>query len=239
MDPTVSDFYTKNPAADYMAQYEFSHGPRLDAIAARYDLKSLRGRVLDVGGGLGFLGKRLDPSVDYWVIDGAEITEEQRLCKGTWIKADLDHDEFSRHDASGFGPTGQRDTMRYTDRHLGSFQTAFCLETLEHLFAPYHCLVEIKKLVKLDGIIYLSVPPISVWHNVVYPALLWPPENFMQFLGQMALPITDFWEYKPTTVGWPAYTFRCINRPWSEKKLMFEKQELKFRDASPLECTNL
>src|SRR5665213_1148785 len=129
IDPTVSDFYTKNPAADYMAQYEISHGPRLDAIAARYDLKSLRGRVLDVGGGLGFLGKRLDRSVDYWVIDGAEITEEQRLCGGHWEKRDLDHDSLALDWVDGNGSPAR-------------FDVAFFLETLEHCGNPHHALVE-------------------------------------------------------------------------------------------------
>lgn len=242
IDPTVSDFFIKdNPG--YLAEYDHSHGPRLDALVARYGLDKLRGqRILDVGGGLGFLGKRLDRSNDYWVIDGAEITPEQRLCRGNWLKADLDHDTFSRHDIPGFGPTGLRDVMIYTDRHLGSFDAAFCLETLEHIGNPHHALVEIKKLVKPDGDIYISIPTETVWHNAPMPTLLWPENpNFRLFLQQMALPILDFYHYTPATVGWPAYTYRCRNAAWTEnpRRLLFPKDEAKFLGATPLQATNL
>lgn len=226
MNPTVTDFYTKAPELGYLAEYDRSHGPRLDALVARYDLKSLCGRVLDVGGGLGFLGKRLHEDVDYWVIDGAEVPVEQRLCKGGWARRDIDHDQFSYALTS--------DSYDKTP-----FDTAFFLETIEHIGNPHHALVEIKKLVKPDGLIHISIPTETVWHNIPYPGLMWPPTNFIQFLGQMALHVLDFWTYVPATVGWPAYHFVCRNRPWSQKVLAFPKEEAKFRDATPLECTNL
>lgn len=220
---TVTDFYQK---ASYEESYDSQHGARLDEVVRHHDLKSrLAGkRVVDIGGGMGFLGKRLDPSTDYWVIDGAEIAEKDRLCAGEWKKFDLDHDHFGSY----------RDTSLE-----GPFDAAFCLEVLEHLSNPYHCLEQIKRLVKPDGDVYLSIPPISVTHNVVYPGLLWPRQNWEIFLAQMALPIIEYWQYQPKDRGWPAECYLCRNATWSEKRLVFPKQESKFTDCTPLEATNL
>lgn len=181
---------------------------------------------------MGFLGELLDSSTDYWVVDGAQIPLENRLSRGWWQFNDLDHDEFGRPILRAL----QRD-------HVGlgqqQFDTAFCLETLEHLSNPYHCLSEIKKLVKIGGDVFLSVPTESVTHNVVYPGLLWPFPNFQVFLEQMALPVRDFYVYQPTGRGWPAYQFKCENRPWSEKVPLFQKSDAKFRSCTMLEMTNL
>ncbi len=222
MNDTVQAFYEKDT---YQEPYDSQHGARLDELVKHCDLKArlVGKRVVDVGGGLGFLGKRLDPSMDYWVIDGAQIEEKDRLRSGQWRQVDLDRDHFEMH--------------RPLDGEL--FDTAFCLETLEHLSNPYHCLEQIKRLVKEGGEVYVSIPPESVWHNVVYPGLLWPKQNFEQFLGQMALEIVEAWTYVPQGRGWPAYTWRCINRGWQHKRMAFPKTEEKFRLATPLEMTNL
>ncbi len=222
MNDTVASFYAKD---SYQESYDSQHGARLDAVIEHHDLKNrLAGkRVVDIGGGMGFLGKRL-PGVDYHVIDGAEIAEKDQLCPGVWHQFDLDHAHFgSYHDTIMQGP----------------FDAAFCLETLEHLSNPYHCLEQIKRLVKPDGEVYISIPPESVTHNVVYAGLLWPAQNFAQFLGQMALEIVDAWVYTPKDRGWPAYQFKCLNRGWDQKRMLFPKGEEKFRLATPLECTNL
>ena len=231
MDDSVANFFSKNAADGYARQYELDHGPRLDAMLSHWGLiESLKGkRVLDVGGGLGFLGKRLDPSTDYWVIDGATVAPEQRLCKGRWIRSDLDHSRFSfgelADDGSGF--------MGVTP--IPEFDVAFCLETLEHLTNPYHCLAEIKKLVKEDGEIIISIPHANVTHNYIYPALMVDPSNFAQFLGQMALPVRDYWLWSK---GWNAHHFKCSNRPYREKVMLYPKQEAKFVEATPVEMVN-
>lgn len=231
MNQTVTDFFAKNAGESYADRYRLDHSPRLQALLDHYGLReSLKGkRVLDVGGGLGFLGELLDPSTDYWVIDGAEIECKQRLCKGDWLRFDLDHDTFGSYRNTAF---------------CGSFDAAFCLETLEHLGNPHHVLVEIKKLVKPDGDIFISIPTEEVTHNAPYPGLLWPPQNFIQFLGQMALPLAEptresAYIYQPKDRGWPAYQFRCRNDPWEKKRLAFPKAEAKFLPLTPLEATNV
>jgi SAM-dependent methyltransferase len=235
MDASVTNFFAKGLEEGYAATYRLDHSPRIRALLDRYGLKeTLKGkRVADIGGGLGFLGELLDPTTEYYVLDGAETTPSQRVSKGHFIKVDLDRDRFGTDqwvcDMSQGGFAGHI---------LPKMDAGFALEVLEHLSNPYHALVELKKLVKEDGLIYLSVPSESVWHNVVYPALLWPPGNFLQFLGQMSLHVVDHWEYKPTVRGWPAYHYTCLNKPWSHKKMAYEKTEAKFLHATPLECTN-
>lgn len=219
-DESVTQFYTKNAAEGYLNTYDVQHGPRLDAMVAQWDLKNRFAgkKVVDVGGGLGFLGKRLDESTDYWVIDGAKVRGEDKLCKGHWASLDIDLDPFGVMTTGGW-----------------YFDAAFCLETLEHLTNPYHCLAEIKKLVKPDGDIYISLPHENVWHNAVYPALLWPEQNWEQFLGQMALPIKERWMW---TKGWNARHWWTKNRPYSEKVMLYPKQEAKFLNATPIEMVN-
>lgn len=239
MDPTVTNFFTKNAEANYLAEYDHSHGPRLDAMINHFNLGNLKNqRIVDVGGGLGFLGKRLDPSNDYWVIDGADVLPEQQLCKGQWINTDLDHSSFGSYSTLVVEQVSGDGIASHTVQ-MSQFDVAFFLETLEHIGNPHHALVEIKKLVKPNGNILISIPTENVWHNAPYPSLLWPQSNFVQFLEQMALPVVESWEYQPKTVGWPAYHFMCRNEAWSNKKLLFPKAETKFHDATPLQCTNL
>ena len=94
-------------------------------------------------------------------------------------------------------------------------------------------------MVKIGAPIYLSIPTETVTHNTPYASLLWPRQNWETFLLQMALPFDDFFVYQPANRGWPAYCYRCLNRPWREKRLVFPKQEEKFLDCTPLEATNL
>lgn len=236
MDATISNFFDKNPGSEYAREYEYSHGPRLTAMVNHFGFDKLRDqKIADIGGGLGFLGKRLDPSNDYWVIDGADSSSDQRVSKGHYIKADLDHDNFGTNSLVEYQGFGSWSAGPGTN----TFDIAFFLETLEHCGNPYHALVEIKKLVKIGGMIVISIPTETVTHNSPYPSLLWPVSNFQMFLAQLALPVRDFWHYQPASVGWPAYHFVCENRPHSEKVMLFPKHEEKFVDCTILQATNL
>jgi len=225
LDSTVEGFYTKNAEEGYAAEYDRAHGPRLDALLKHPILSNLKGqKIADIGGGLGFLGKRLDPSNDYWVFDGAECPEDNKVAKGTWVPCDIQRDSFGHPSALTYG------------KIIPRFDIAFCLEVVEHLSDPYHCFVEIKRLVKPNGLIVISIPTEKVWHNVVYCGLLWPSQNFEQFLDQMALPRLAAWKYEPE---WQAYHWITRNAAWTESKMLYPKAEPKFRGKTPLEMTNL
>lgn len=62
------------------------------------------------------------------------------------------------------------------------------------------------------------------------------PRSFAQWLGQMALPIESYWLWDK---GWNAHHFVCRNAAWSEKVMLFPKQEQKFFNATPVEMVNL
>lgn len=239
MDPTVAGFFDK-PVEGYEQLYRLDHSPRIRALLDRYDLvNQLKGkRIVDVGGGQGFLGEMLDKSTEYWVIDGATVPPNKRLCKGTWYQTDLDYDRFAESNPviqdTWVGGGGGFHSCAWPQ-----FDTAFCLETLEHLKSPYHCIEQLKMFVKRDGDIFLSVPTETVWHNTPNPSLFWPPQSFAQWLQQMALPVLDFYVYEPKVRGWPAYQYRCRNAAWTEAVMRYPKQEAKFIGKKPHEYANL
>jgi 2-polyprenyl-3-methyl-5-hydroxy-6-metoxy-1,4-benzoquinol methylase len=222
MNQTIDNFYRKEGLDDYVRLYRLDHSPRIAAMIDRYNLKEgLKGkRLVDVGGGLGFAGELLDESTDYTVIDGAIIEESQKLCKGNWVKVDLDYDRFG-------------------EGRKSLYDTAFCLEVLEHCVSPYHCIEQLKNIVKQNGDIFISVPTETVTHNTPYPSLFWPPRNFAQWLNQMALPIVDFYVYQPNHRGWPAYQYHCRNAAWVEAQILFPKTESKFIGKTPQQMANL
>ena len=224
MDSTVIDFYNKNLDSDYAGNYLKEHSPRLDAFINHFDLKSITGqRIADFGGGLGFLGSKLDQSNKYWVFDGFDTPKDKYVCELSKFTCDLDRDNF----ADGYNKLYEI---------YGKFDVGFCLETLEHLISPYNCLAEMKKLVKENEYIYISVPNIRMTHNYIYPALMWNRENFEQFLNQMALPVEEYWLFDG---DWPSDTYKCINLNWKESKMLFYKDEDKFRGKTPLEAVNI
>ena len=222
MDPSVTSFYTKNPEEGYIDTYDIQHGDRLDKIVSRWGLDKLRDiKLADVGGGLGFLGKRLDSRVNYWVFDGAEHPVEKRVARGTWVRTDIQRDEFGKE-------------------YYTTFDFTVCLETVEHLSDPYHCLVQMKTMTVKDAPICISIPTDTVTHNVVYPSLFYPRQNWEVFLAQMALPILDYWQYEPAPgKGWPANCYLTRNADWREARMYYPKYESKFFGRTPLEYTNL
>ncbi len=231
IDPSVQGFFTKG-GNEYETLYRLDHSPRIRALLDRYDLvNQLKGKqIVDVGGGQGFLGEMLDSSTDYWVIDGADVPPEKRVCKGHWTTLDLDHAGFSSPYSSGIDGALP---------HPRQFDAAFFLETIEHLQSPYHAVVQLKEIVKRDGFIYISTPTETVWHNTPYPSLFWPPQSFVQWLGQMALQVVDFYTYEPKERGWPAYQYTCLNRDWIHAQMLYPKQESKFQGKKPHEYANL
>jgi len=112
----------------------------------------------------------------------------------------------------------------------------FCFETIEHLTNPYSCLLEIKKSLKRDGILYLSIPHQNTTHNTIYPGLLYPVENFIKFLSQMAFEIQDFRFHDKC---FSQNVFILKNKDWNHSKMLWHKDENKFRNIPPHISVNL
>lgn len=70
-----------------------------------------------------------------------------------------------------------------------SFDVALCLETLEHLENPHHCLWEIKRVLKDGGLFIASIPNPGILHPCIYPGLF-ELKNFREFLKLNSFEIT-------------------------------------------------
>lgn len=217
MNEAVSNFYI-NQSND---GYEKQHGARLNFVFNRYNLNSVKNEgIADFGGGHGFFIKKFDSSNHRYILDGANINSKELNDLGI---------DYLRRDLN---------IISDNDTHFCSpLDKVFCFETLEHLHSPYKCLEYIKSITKIDGEIYISVPDKECHHNTFYPGLLYPESNFVQFLEQMAFRIEDqvFSDH-----SFKSWIYKCINRPWNEKKLKYSKgTEEKFWNATIEQVVNL
>ena len=170
-------------------------------------------KIADIGCGLGFIYNRLDEKIkpNYFGFDGAP----------------LDNSPFQYE---------QVDLDNFHTTYENYFDVAFCFETLEHLTNPYACLIEIKKMLKDNHVLYITIPEVTTQHNTIYPGLMYPKENFEVFLKQMAFQIVD---YKVHSKCFYQNVYTCINRDWSHSQMLWYKHESKFHNVPPHIHSNL
>lgn len=196
-------------------EYEKSHKERLDFLVEDLKLTQLENKtIVDIGCGLGFIWHRLPSTIqdNYHGYDGSSIEHPPF----TYTQVDLDN--FS---------TGLDNC----------FDVAMCFETLEHLTNPYACLLETKKILKInEGILYLSIPEERTTHNTIYPGLIYPKSNFDVFLQQMAFEIIDC---RLHTKCFSQHVYTLVNKDWSWCKMLWHKTEDKFRNIPPHVAINL
>ncbi len=213
MDNFVNNFYKLDGHS--IEQYERSHKPRLDFLVEDLKLAEIKNSsVGDFGCGYAPMFRRLPKNDNfYFGFDGDSSRAAAEYC--CYRKVDLNL------------PIEQTDDL---------LDVAFCFETLEHLTNPYVCLTEIKRILKKDGLLYLSIPHDSCTHNTIYPGLLYPVENFKEFLGQMAFEIED---HRIHNKAFSQHVFTLRNKTWAFSKMKWEKTEDKFRNVSPQVAVNL
>lgn len=218
IDPSVQGFYAKNPTTGYIDEYDRSHATRINYVIDQFGLRDLRGaKVLDVGCGMGNFFARLDKSNHFVGVDGADIPQDKRLCDFTLYTADLNR-PFAEI-------VGEKD-----------FDVCIVSEVLEHLRDDYTCLEEIKRLVKPNGVVIITIPAWDCWHNWVRPGHMHPKENYEVFLGQLALEIVEYRYWKD---GWQCHCWKTLNRGYEFSRMVFPKQESKFYGKTPIEYVNL
>jgi len=127
-------------------------------------LKGVTGKtILDIGCGEGsFLEELRDAKNDVFGIDASQTG--QLACRAKGIDCAL-------IDIS-------RETFPYAD---DMFDIVLCFETLEHIENPHHCIWEIKRVLKENGIFIVSIPNPKILHPYLYPGLFCF-KNFKTFL---------------------------------------------------------
>lgn len=196
-------------------EYDKSHKERLDFLVKDLHLNSLKDKkIADVGCGLGFIYNRLNPEIqkNYQGYDGTSI----KNAPFKYQKIDLDN--FIKVKEENF------------------FDLVLCFETVEHLTNPYNCLLGIKKILKENGIVFLTIPSPETEHNTIYPSLIYPTENFTAFLFQLAFEIID---HKKHNKSFHQELFILRNKDWSHSKMLWQKSEEKFRNIPPHISINL
>lgn len=222
-EDTVENFYSGYREAE---DYEDGHSPRYDFLVEDLKLYEIENsKVADFGCGLGSIFGRLpqDKGNDFHGFDGSnpeDVSKYKFANTFTYHQQDLN--------------------LPFADKFLEEnnfqFDIGMSFETWEHIPNLYQCIVEIKKLIKKGGTIYISIPHENMTHNTFYPGLLYPVENFANFLAQMSLEIKDH------TVHRKAHTqhvFTLENHGWDKSRMYFHKSEEKFRNIPPLVAINL
>ena len=206
------DFY-KTYGHSY-EEYERSHKPRLDFLVEDLNLNELTDKnIADIGCGLGFIYNRLSPDIqkNYYGYDGADFENPPF----NYEKVDLDNFNTNKNEF---------------------FDAVLCFETIEHLTNPYNCLLEIKNILKKDHLLYLTVPEATTQHNTIYPGLLYPIQNFIKFLEQMAFEIV---EIRIHDKSFYQNVFILKNLDWSHSSMLWRKEDDKFRNIPPHVAINL
>lgn len=206
-----------------LSDYERSHEPRLDFLIKDLNLdKLMNSKIGDFGCGSGRLLYKLPQNQGntYYGFDGADWAIEEYRKHYFHYDVNLDTPFYD-------------EIWKQEDIKL---DIALCFEVIEHLTAPYNLLVEIKKFLKNDGILYLSIPDADCKHNTLYPGLIFPKENFMLFLRQMAFSILRCVRHDK---AFSQNVFTLQNKDWSFSRMLFHKNEDKFRNISPQEAVNI
>ena len=166
----IEEFYAAPGASTEIfgmdpTMYEETHRQRYENMIEIFKLLEIKNSTIcDFGCGPGYILNRLDKSNTIIGADGYDFKD--RPFK--FYKFDFDYESFA-------------EKMDESD-----IDYAICFETIEHLSNPYNFLLEIKKILKVSGLLLLSIPHEHMEHNTFYPGLLYPVENFVVFLRQMA-----------------------------------------------------
>jgi len=105
-------------------------------------------RILDIGCGDGFITARLGESTGARMF-GIDISREAlKDARKKGVDA-----RFANLD---------RDRLPFADKY---FDAVFCGDVVEHVFDTERLLAEVRRVLKADGFIVMSVPNIAAWYN--------------------------------------------------------------------------
>ena len=141
-------------------------------------------RILEIGCGEGSLLKLLKTSNQVYGVDISESGVLKTQQKGI---------ECHHADASN-------EALPFEE---GFFDTVITLETIEHVENPHRMLWEIKRVLKKNGTLLISIPGERVYHPFIYPGLF-TRKNFSEFLISNGLRIEKIqgWGQAPLLSHW-------------------------------------
>jgi SAM-dependent methyltransferase len=218
----MKEFEEKKENFCYNSQdYENSHLSRINYLIEDLKLDTIKNScIVDFGCSDGAILKKLSSLNNNNDIYGIDFYDYKNT-HFKYMKADFDY-PFSK---SFFELSNNKKA-----------DIGMCFEVCEHIPNLYNFLCEMKNIVKIDGIVYLSIPHEVVTHNTFYPGLFYPVNNFIEFLEQMAFPIL---EHKIHNKAFTQHVFTLTNKDWNFSKMKWYKNEEKFRNVSPLVAINL
>lgn len=217
MDSTVTNFYTKNASENYEDDYDKSHSGRIDWVIKRFGLDKIQNqRIVDIGAGKGNYFKRMWQNNHFVGLDGAIIRD--KLTDFLSLRVDFNE------------PFGQLfDNEKPFDFLIAS-------EVIEHVANINNMMLEMKKLLKVNGKALFTIPHVSVTHPTAFPGLFFPEQNFQIFIQQYGWIVEDFDIFQD---GWKTCCFLVRNAPMNEQIPLFDKSESKFRGEEPIRWANL
>lgn len=182
---------TQNIKDSHKDYYQSVEGPiggdeRFRWVAQNFFKNVRNKKILEIGCGEGSLLKLLREGNEVFGVDIAQSGVERTREKGI---------ECFHLDASN-------ETLPFQD---GFFDVAITLETIEHVENPHRLLWEIKRVLKDNGTLLISIPGEKVHHPFIYPGLF-TKKNFSEFLSLNGFKIerTAGWGQAPLASHWSA-----------------------------------
>lgn len=206
----IENFYNSD-VAQSIENYDNSHIERykktITYLEGKFSVQN--SKICDMGCGPGYILKNLKGDNDLVGVDGTKFEDD----KIRFYKANLDYENFSNNI-----PEKDIDHM-------------LCFETIEHLSNPYNFIFECKKMMKDEALFHISYPTTKVQHNTYYPGLLWPNENFKEFMNQMAFELV-LTTVMPTQYG-GVHLSTYKNLSWENVKMKWNKKGDEFFAQPP------
>lgn len=216
----VEGFYDKLSSQGYSEDYDRQHATRIQWVIDQFKLNDLSNqRILDVGCGKGNFFSRMNSHAGntFVGLDGAKLGPQGKLTDFLSIRVDLSQPFAHLFD------------------NEERFDLIICSETLEHVAGIDNVLLEMKKLLKVNGHAIFTIPDVLVTHPVAFPGLFYPHQNFVIFIEQYAWLVE---EQAYFDAGWQTRAFKVRNAPMREQKVIFPKDQ-KFWGQDPIAWTNL
>ena len=105
----------------------------------------------------------------------------------------------------------------------GEYDSIFCFEVIEHLFNPLHFLLQVRKILKDNGRLYITTPkckPYFLWSEVHFHEFHKP--ELMSLLKKAGLRVVRFKSVKIRPFWWYFIGFRPMLRFIFERRFLIE-----------------